>query len=168
MRKYGAAGLLGLTLAAASVSAFAATVNHAAGGFSYTAPPGWKVGHLPQARYIVAYGRPAGGFAPNIVVVDETAPMSLTDYVRANMVQMQKHYPGYHSLGQSPFVTRNGLHGIKMVAVAAPLGRSVRQIFYLFSAKGSRKIVVTASSLAEQGSRYDATMDAAMKTFVLK
>lgn len=168
MRGIGTVSVIGVTLAVIAGSSFAAAVSDAAGGFSYAAPLGWKVGHLPQARYTVAYGKPSGAFAPNIVVVDEQARMSLAEYARANLTQMQQRYPGFHSLGQSAFVTGRGLHGLKLVSVAAPIGRKIRQVFYLFSAKGDRKIVVTVSTPAEQGSQYDGVVNAAMKTFVLK
>ena len=162
-----AAICLNLAIVSAPTAAKAGQVT-APGAFSYTTPPGWVVKTFPGMKYNICYGQPVAGFAPNVVEVDETAPGSLTDYVRANMAQLQARYPGFHSLGQSSFTTRSGLRGVKLLAVASPAGRKIRQAFYLFAGRGAQKWVVTASTPASEGAKYDQALDASLKTFTLK
>ena len=138
------------------------------GGFSYVPPAGWRVAAVPGLKYKIAYGKPAQGFAPNINVVDETAAVSIADYARRNVKNMQQLVSGFHEISLSPFVTNSGLRGFRLRGEAAPAGRKLRQTNYLFAGSGDRKIVVTASTLASDGSKHDAMLDAVMKTFTLK
>lgn len=143
-------------------------VTDAAGGFSYTAPDGWKVTKMAISKYKIAYSKPNGGFAANFNVVDENSALALPDYVRASTNTLKSVMPGYHFVSQSPFVTKSGLHGFKIVTDAAPQGRKLRQTYFLFSAHGSRKLVITASVLEAQAAQYAGPIDAAMKTLTLK
>ena len=162
-----AAACLTLTSLVAQSPAHAAQVI-APGAFSYTAPPGWAVKTFPGMKYKICYAKPAAGFAPNVNVVDEASPVPLAEYARANLALLQSRYPGFHLLGRSSFVTRSGVHGVKLLAVATPAGRNVRQAFYLFAGRGTQKWVVTATTLAVDGNKYDRTLDASLRTFTLK
>lgn len=143
-------------------------VADAAGGFSYTAPDGWKVTTMAVSKYKIAYAKPSGGFAANINVVAENSPLSLDAYHRASANTLKSVMPGYHLVSQSPFVTKSGLHGFKVVTDAAPQGRRLRQTYFLFSGHGPRKLVVTASVLSAQAAQYAGPIDAALKTFTVK
>lgn len=138
------------------------------GAFSYTTPSGWIVKPFPGMKYNICYAKPVAGFAPNIVAVDEAVPLPLAAYAKANLTQLQSRYPGFHFLGQSSFTTRTGLHGVKLLAEASPAGRKVRQAFYLFAGHGSQKWIVTGSTPASEGAKYDRALDASMKSFALK
>ena len=160
---------LTVTLALSPLGAHAGPqVTDTAGGFSYTAPNGWKVTTLAVSKYKIAYAKPSGGFATNINVVDEASPLSLAAYNRASSATLKSAMPGYHLVSQTPFVTKSGLHGFKVVTDAAPQGRKLRQTYYLFSGHGTRKLVVTASVLQAQAAQYAGPIDAAMKTFTVK
>ena len=154
--------------ALAAPSAAPATLVDESGGFSYVPPPGWHVRSFPGMKYKISYGKPTDRFAPNINVVDETAALPLADYARFSQKQMQRLFPGFHLLSVSPFVTTRGLRGFRMRAEASPTGRKLRQTSYLFAGHGDRKVIVTASWLAVDGSKYDGAVDAAIKTFTLK
>ena len=159
---------LAVLAAALSVPAHAGPrVADAAGGFSYTAPNGWRAGSLPGSQYKVCYAKPVGGFAPNVNVVEENAPVSVSAYAPAALAPLQARMPGFRLISQSPFVTRAGLRGVRVVAEDAPAGRKLRQIFYLFPGRGARK-VVTASLPAAVAGQYVGAVDAAMKTFTVR
>lgn len=143
-------------------------VTDAAGGFSYTAPNGWKVTTMALSKYKIAYAKPSDGFATNLNVVDENSPLALADYARASVTTLKAKMPGYHFVSQGPFVTKSGLHGVKLVTEAAPQGRKLRQTYFLFPGHGSRKLVVTASVLSAQAAQSAGMIDAAMKTFTVK
>ncbi len=161
--------LTALALALTATAAHAGPqVTDAAGGFSYTAPNGWKVTTMAVSKYKISYAKPANGFAANFNVVDENAALALPAYVRASANTMKSLMPGYHFVSQTPFVTKSGLHGYKVVTDAAPQGRKLRQTYFLFSGHGPRKLVITASVLEAQAAQYAGPIDAAMKTFTLK
>ncbi len=143
-------------------------VTDAAGGFSYTAPDGWKATTMAASKYKIAYAKPSGGFAANFNVVEEDAPTPLPNYVRVSVANLKTMMPGYHLVSQTPFVTKSGLHGFKVVTNAAPQGRELRQTYFLFPGPGTRKVVVTASVLQAQAAKYAGPIDAAMKTFTVK
>lgn len=164
LARISAAACLSLT----ALPAAHAGVVSAPGAFSFTAPPGWVVKPFPGMKYNACYAKPVGGFAPNVNVVDEAASVPLARYARANLTLLQSRYPGFHSLGQSSFTTRSGVHGVKLLATASPAGRKIRQAFYLFAGRGAQKWVVTASTPAAEGGKYDRILDASMKTFALK
>lgn len=163
-----------LTLAALAVvltatAAYAGPpVTDTAGGFSYTAPNGWKVATVALSKYKIAYSKPSGGFAANFNVVEEDAPTPLSNYVRVSVANLKTMMPGYHFVSQTPFVTKSGLHGFKVVTDSAPQGRKLRQSYFLFPGHGTRKLVVTASVLQAQAALYAGPIDAAMKTFTVK
>ncbi len=143
-------------------------VTDAAGSFSYTAPDGWKVTTMAASKYKISYAKPSGGFAANFNVVEEASALSLPAYARASTTTLKSVMPGYRLVSQTPFVTKSGLHGFKVVTDAAPQGRKLRQTYFLFSGHGTRKLVVTASVLQAQAAQYARPIDAAMKTFTLK
>ena len=158
-----------LAIASTAAAAHAGPqVTDAAGGFSYTAPDGWKVTTMAVSKYKISYAKPSGGFATNLNVVDETSALSLAAYNRASSATLKSAMPGYHLISQAPFVTKSGLHGFKVVTDAAPQGRKLRQTYYLFSGHGTRKLVVTASVLSAQAAQQAGPIDAAMKTFSVK
>ena len=137
-------------------------------GLLYQPPPGWRLTTVPGLKYKVSFTHPANGFATNLNIVDETAPMSIEEYARQNIVTMKRRLPGFQLTGQSPFATAAGLRGVRLRGKSSPGGRALRQVFYLFPGRGSQKFVVTLSSPAADGSKYDQSVDAAMKTFTVK
>lgn len=145
----------------------AGRLTEPAGGFSYNPPPGWKIRTFPGLKYKICYTTPAQGFAPNINAVDETAPLSLAEYVRVSMTHMNLAYAKFHIVTQGAFLTGSGLHGVRLVSNGTINGKNVRQIFYVFPAAHNRKIIVTASWLASDGNKYTAAADGAMKSFRL-
>lgn len=161
--------LTALAIILTATAAHAGTqVTDAAGGFSYTAPDGWKVTTMAVSKYKISYAKPSGGFAANFVIGVETSSLSLPDYVRASTATLKTSMPGYHFVSQTPFVTKSGLHGFKVVTEAGTQGRKLRQIYFTFPAHGTRKLIVTASVLQAQTTQYAGPIDASMKTFTVK
>jgi len=143
-------------------------VTDAAGGFSYTAPDGWKATTMAASKYKIAYAKPSGGFAANFNVVEEDAPTPLPNYVRVSVANLKATIPGCHLVSQTPFVTNSGLHGFKVVTNAATQSRKLRQTYFLFSGHGTRKMVFIASTPQAQAAQYAGPIDAAMKTLTVK
>ncbi len=119
-------------------------------------------------KYKICYAKPVVGFAPDIVVVNEAAPGSIPEHAWANLTQLRAWYPGLHFLGQSSFITRSGLRGVKLPARGTPAGHKIRQAFSLFAGNGTQKWVVTASTPASEGAKYDQALNTSSKTFTLK
>ena len=142
-------------------------LSEPAGGFSYLPPAGWHIRTLPGLKYKISYAMPANGFAPNINVVDEVSAMPLDKYLQLSMVGMRKAYTKLRVLKQAPFVTASGVPGERLAVEGVVGDKHMHQIFYVFPAN-NRKIVVTASSLASDGGKYDAATDKSIKTFKLQ
>jgi hypothetical protein len=159
--------IFGLIATSRPAACQAGRLTEPTGGFSYSPPPGWKIRTFPGLKYKICYAAPAHGFAPNIDVVDETAPMSLAEYMRVSMTHMHLVYAKFHVVTQGAFLTSSSLHGVRLVSNGTINGKNVRQIFYVFPAAKNRKIVVTVSWLASDGNKYTAASDGAMKSFRL-
>lgn len=143
----------------------AGPIVEAAGGFSYTPPKGWQTREFPESKYKIAHSAPVNGFAPNINVVDETFPGTISDYAKVNLQNLRTGLADFKLLRQTAFTTGAGLKGLKLVIQSNHQGRTIRQVFYALPGKGAKKYVVTFSAPAEVGSKYDSAVDAALKTF---
>jgi hypothetical protein len=139
------------------------------GAFSYAPPDGWKVSEFPGLNYKISLGVPSQGFAPNIVVVDESADVPLDEYVKRNIPTLETTFSGLKILGQSDFSTSDGDRAVKLITERddEQSKTRLRQTYYFFDA-GNKKLVVTCSSVASEGDALDQNFDGAMKTFRVK
>jgi hypothetical protein len=141
------------------------------GEFSYVPPERWVLRDLPGYKYKLATGQPSEGFAPNIGVVDEYAPVTLDDYVAGNlrvMPQMHEKKGGSppRVLNRAEFTTDSNGRGVRVVTESETGGKKImRQIFYFFDGKGGNKFVVTCSALGAARESYDKLCDTSIKTF---
>lgn len=142
------------------------------GEFSYVPPQNWLLREVPGYKYKFALGQPSEGFAPNINVVDEFAPVTLDEYVAGNLrmiPQMHEKMGGGGSpptvLSQAEFTTDSEQRGVKVVTESEMNGKKMRQTFYFFDGGSGKKFVVTCSVLGEAGESYDKLFDTSMKTF---
>lgn len=155
------------TLSVASTCHAQETIRSSEAGFELPAPKGWKVTEVGGLKYKVAVSKPTGGFAANIVIVDEAFGGTVSAYAEINKKNAAKFAPGSKFLGRSAFVTKDGTAGVKLAYNTIQQGKSLRQVFYLVPAKNKRMLAITVSSLAEQGLKYDATADSAVRNLVL-
>lgn len=142
-------------------------VRSAETGFSFPAPKDWSVVEAPGLKYKVALATPYKKFSPNIVVIDQTFDGTVEDYATQSIKTMPAQSPGSKFLNKTPFVTKDGTLGLKLAYKTVYNKDSLRQVFYLVPAKNKRMLVITLSSLWEQGLKYDAVTDAAMRNLVI-
>ena len=135
-----------------------------AGGFSYDPPKGWNIREFPGMKFKLSHGETEDGYAPNINIVDEKFPGSLSVYADANVATLKKIFVKLQIISRSDFLTSDKLPGIRIVTINEQQGRMVRQIFYIFG-QGDTKYVVTCTALASKGDALDATFEKSMKTF---
>jgi hypothetical protein len=138
--------------------------------FSYVPPERWVLRDFPGYKYKFAVGQPSEGFAPNIGVVDEYAPVTLDDYVAGSLRVLPQMYEKMGSnppkvLSQAEFTTDSNERGIRVVTESERGGKKMRQTYYFFDGKNGNKFVVTCSVLAAGGESYDKLFDTSMKTF---
>lgn len=134
------------------------------GGFSYDPPAGWKVSEFPGLKYKISTGTPNNGFAPNLNVVDENYSGDLKSYLEANKANLQKLFQDYVEVKEDTFQTASGMSAYRLVTENTQQGKGLRQTFFMFE-KGSRKFVMTFSSLAEDGDKHDEEALSTAKTF---
>lgn len=140
------------------------------GEFSYVPPEQWILRDFPGYKYKFAFGQPSEGFAPNINVADEYAPVTLDDYVAGNLRVMPQMYEktggnNFRVLSQAEFTTDSKQRGVRVITESEMNGKKMRQSFYFFDGGGGKKFVATCTVLAEGGESYDRLFDASMKTF---
>lgn len=136
--------------------------------FSYMAPEGWMVAEVTGVKYKVAITNPSNGVAPNLNVVDDSFKGTMDEYVRQNLEDLEKSFDEFKKLGQNSFTTTSGVKGVKVIIQARQQGKLLRQIFFLLRGKNDVKYVITFTASAEEGKKYDAIVEKAIKTFVLK
>ncbi len=162
-------GLLGLNVGPALAAPVpAARVVEPAGGFSYVPPPGWHVKSFPGLKYKMCYAPPASGYSPNLIVSEDRSAQSLDVYQQASNAGLRQSYANVHIISQTPFVTSAGLQGLRIAVVGVPTKLHLAQIFYLFPASSTRKLIVLVSWLSADGNKYAAAADTAMKTLKLQ
>ena len=143
-------------------------VSEPTAGFSYTAPAGWQVRTFPGLKFKIAIAAPKNGFSLNINVVDEKYAGSLKEYVKGALRTMAAMFAEYKLIGQSDFATSSGLKGVRLVSQSRQQKILARATVYIFPGKGTTKLIVTCSSLAEDGASHDAVFESVMKTFAVK
>ena len=135
------------------------------GSFSYVPPPGWVIREAMGMKYPLAFGPPAAGFAPNIVVIGEAHAGSLEQYASASMASFLQLTPGASVGDMVEFVTDGGATALKVEAAAEHAGvGALHHLFYIFDA-GATKFTVTCSRPAGDNEELDRLFDAAMRTF---
>jgi hypothetical protein len=140
----------------------------ATGGYSFCPPKDWEIKEMPGLKYKLAFGKAAGGFAPNVNVVDEAFDGSVDEYVKTSLETVSKVFKGFKKLGQSNFKSDSGVKGIRLQTESEQGALRLRQTFFFFEGKGKNKFVVTCSALAENGQKLDSVFEDSMKTFALE
>ena len=140
----------------------------ASGGYSFCPPNGWEMKEMPGLKYKLAFGPAAGGFAPNINVVDEAFDGSVEDYVKTSLEMVAKAFKGFKKIGQSSFKTESGVKGVRLQTESDQGPLRLRQTFFFLAGKGKNKLVVTCSALAENGQKLDSAFEDSLKTFALE
>jgi hypothetical protein len=135
-----------------------------AGGFSFDPPEGWKITEMPGMKYRVAMGAPTNDFSPNILVVDETAPVDLPEYLDKSAEMLKKLGMAETEPARETFRTDHGASGFRWVFEHEQYGNQLRQTQYYF-ANGDHKYVVTCTALADGGQALDAVFEESLKSF---
>lgn len=135
-----------------------------AGAFSYDPPAGWQVSEFPGLKYKVAFGPRENEFTPNINVVDEAFPGTLAAYVEANLKNMQNFFVNLTILAREEFITFDNNTAVKLITENEQQRHRLRQTFF-FIGSGKRMYVITCSSIAEDGDRFDNIFDDCVRTF---
>ena len=134
---------------------------------SYAVPKGFEVMTLPGFKHKVAAGKPTAGFAPNLNVVEESFGGNIEQYADANEKTLAK-VPTYRKASRTTFKTTSGAGGVKLVYGNSQKSDQLRQVMYLIPGKGNARTLLTGSSLAADGKKYDAAFDASAKSFMVR
>jgi hypothetical protein len=139
-----------------------------AGNFSYQPPKGWTIQEYPGAKYHIALGPTINNATPNINFVDEAFAGSLDQYVDANLNTLKQVMPNYQKVGQSDVTLDNGERAVKVVITDEQLNHKLRQIFYFTKGHAGRMVVITCTTAADLGDRFDPLFELSAKTFKLE
>ena len=136
--------------------------------YYFTPPTSWKQG--TAAGGIETFTGPNDeSFSPNMSIFTEPFNGTLTAYVDANISTLNVIY-SIDLSSRTAFQTNSGLSGERLVYLLKISGINLRYVAYLFSPKSGSKtyVVISGAGLASWNNKYDATFDAAAKTFSWK
>jgi hypothetical protein len=137
------------------------------GKFSYCPPLNWNVTEFPGLKYKVVMGPTDGNYTANITFVDETADVSLQDYVKTNLDMISTYFQGYKLVKRSSFKTNSGISGEFIVVNSVQSNLLLRQIIYFLPAPNNRYFRIVCSVLDEFSSKYLQLFEDSVKTFEL-
>ena len=134
------------------------------GGFSYDPPSGWQIVEFPGLKYRISHGPVENGFAPNINVVDEEFSGTLAAYIDGNLKNMEKILIKFKVLSRVNLRTHDNEAAVKIITENEQQGRMLRQTFFFIGSE-NRKYVVTCSTIADGGNKFDTIFLESLKTF---
>ncbi len=138
-----------------------------AGRFSFVPPVDWTLRRFQRLEYRVVIGPVKEGFVANMNVVLEPVEGTLDDYVKANKPVLEKVHKKFKLLEEGELKTKSGLRGVRLIIENEQNDRLLRQSMYLFGT-ADRKYIVTCTTLAEDGAKFDKLFEQAMETFRLE
>lgn len=149
-----------------NVSASVVNERHieADGGFSILLPESWEAMEWPGLKYKIIIGPVEYEFSPNINFVDENYFGPLDKYVDA-CVEALNDLSQFELIQRNEFVTTKNLKGEEVIIHSLQNERYFRQIFYIFSGKYAKKLLVTCTVPIDAGNSYDDLFNKILKTF---
>jgi hypothetical protein len=136
------------------------------GGYSMNPPDGWTVREFPGSSYKGLFGTRANNFTPNINIQEENFDGPMDQYIRLNMVQLEKLMKA-EKISQSSFSTQNH-DGVKLVTHTQLNDLELTQTIYFFENPSGKKVVAIATANRDSGSEYDPVFDDIMNTFQME
>lgn len=87
-------------------------------------------------------------------------------YIRLNMVNLEKLMRA-EKVSQTPFSAKNS-SGVKLITHTEFNDYELTQTIYFFENPAGKKVVVTATTNRDSGSRFDPVFDGIMGTFKIE
>ena len=137
------------------------------GDFSICPPLNWNVIDFPGLKYKAIIGPASGGFAANIVFVNETYTGNLKDYVSANLTQLKTFFQEYKLSSRSAFKTNSGITGERVIYNFSQQGFNIKATAYFLPAGKGKYFVITCGSLDSDSDQLLSTFDESIKSFEL-
>jgi len=166
------AGLAAVPSPAAPASAPAKRAVVPDTGLSYVPPLGWQTDST-SSRIMnneFCHAAFAGSFEANFSIGVRGSTASADHYLQEKAAEIMENTPALHVQSRVPFVTASGLRGERAVLDVRKPGtpRATRTILYVLAAPQDQKICVITEALSSDGTKYDAALDACVKTFTVK
>lgn len=134
-------------------------------GFSMYIPKDWEIRDMSQ-KYLMVFGPVDGDFSPNIIFGDEAYSGSLPEYIEAAVSQLSNFYADLEIIENETFTTNTGLQGMYITLLGRINDVQARQRIYLLQNKGATSVMlITGTTLAISGEKYDSLFDECVKTF---
>lgn len=143
-------------------------VSDPASGLSYVPPPGWRADSSMDNKF--CHASFVNGFEACFTIGVRGSMASADHYLQEKAAEIAENTPALHVRSRGPFVTTSGLRGGRILFDVNKPGMpgARRTLLYVLAAPHDQKICVITDALSSDGGKYDAALDACMKTFVLK
>jgi len=133
-------------------------------GFTMSMPRGWQTLDANQ-KYLMIFGPAENDFSPNFVFADDEFTGTISSYIDAVLLVLDKIYADLSVISRGNFSTNSGLQG-GYVTLQGRMGEiRVRQKMYVFPNPGAGGLMTVTGSAPVDGSRFDAVFDECVKTF---
>jgi hypothetical protein len=165
-----------LLLSAPPLKAQGNTLRDPALPLSLPLPSGWRVADSPQSRFKIGIAAsPVDGFLPNVNILKEESPLSLADYVSANLKGLKEEsekgeqFTDFRVVKQAVVKTKSGVTVTRVVCLVTvtAMGIRLRNQVYAVAGKGDVKYIITYSIPESVGSKFDSAVIASMTGFTL-
>lgn len=97
-------------------------------------------------------------------VVDEAYEGTIENYLKATKEMLPKAFKKYRLIEASDFKFDSGLMGARLIVENEQGEKLLRQTFYI-APSAKTMYVVTCSTLAEGGEKFDGVFESSLKTF---
>ena len=134
------------------------------GGFSYDPPSSWKIGEMPGFKYKLSFEPSDKEIVPNINVIDQAFSDGITTYVDMNIDFLEKNCINLKIIKREDFYTQDDVFGVKLISEADQGNQRLRHTTLLIGL-GERMYVVTGTTLAKGGAKYDSIFAKCLETF---
>lgn len=132
---------------------------------SFEIPEGWKVVLDPKRKVKVVTGPLVNGFTSNIVTIYNIKAGSPNAFAEASLRAEVLPKSGSVVESRMPFVTRDGLPGVRTISIVGHSKRRLRQTMYCFPHAERGAVALLFSVLADGGSEYDHSFHSVAKSY---
>jgi len=132
---------------------------------SFEIPEGWKVVFDPKRKVKVVTGPLVNGFTSNIVTIYNANAGSPNAFAEASLRAEVLPKSGSVVESRMPFVTRDGLPGVRTISIVGHSKRQLRQTMYCFPHAKKGAVALLFSVVADGGSEYDHSFQSVAKSY---
>lgn len=137
------------------------------GGFSFCPPGGWIVREFPGLKFKIAIGPRDNSFTPNINITDYQFEGTLEQFTDQSINEMKNSMESFTLITNENFVTEKKVTAKRLISISKGKKQMLRYSFLYFMGPKRKFIVITCTSPADGGEKYDNIFYESLRTVEL-